>query len=93
MAIRINMLSGAETAKGQGVASAYREQVALIKKINDFEVEINSDKSDFDIYHIHSVNPSYRMRMTKKHLNIVYVHFILRDLKFMSMKLKSYKLN
>ena len=70
------MLSNAEVAKGQGVASAYREQVALIKKINDFEVEINSDKSDFDIYHIHSVNPSYRMRMTKKHLNIVYVHFI-----------------
>ena len=69
------MLSTAEVAKGQGVASAYREQVSLIKKISDFEVEINSRKSDFDIYHIHSVHPSYRMRMNKKHLNVVYVHF------------------
>ena len=76
MKIRINMLSGAEVAKGQGVASAYNEQVSLIKKISDFEVEINSKSSKFDIYHIHSVNPSYRIRMNKKHLNIVYVHFI-----------------
>ncbi len=76
MKIRINMLSNAEVAQGQGVASAYREQVTLVKKISDFDVEINSKKSDFDIYHIHSVNPSYRMRMNKKHLNIVYVHFI-----------------
>ena len=76
MKIRINMLSGAESAKGQGVASAYREQVTLVKKINDLEVEINSKSSKFDIYHIHSVNPTYRMRMNKKHLNIVYVHFI-----------------
>lgn len=70
------MLSKAEVARGQGVASAYREQVSLIKKISDFDVEINSRKSDFDIYHIHSVHPSYRMRMNKKHLNVVYVHFI-----------------
>lgn len=70
------MLSNAEVAQGQGVASAYREQVTLVKKISDFDVEINSKKSNFDIYHIHSVNPSYRMRMNKKHLNIVYVHFI-----------------
>ena len=70
------MLSKAEVAQGQGVASAYREQVTLVSKINDFNVEINSKKSDFDIYHIHSVHPGYRMRMNKKHLNIVYVHFI-----------------
>ena len=70
------MLSKAEVARGQGVASAYREQVSLIKKISDFDVEINSRKSDFDIYHIHSVHTSYRMRMNKKHLNVVYVHFI-----------------
>ena len=76
MKIHINMLSGAEAAKGQGVASAYREQVNLIKQLDDFDVEINSRSSDFDIYHIHSPNLRYRLRMNKKHLNIMYVHFI-----------------
>ncbi len=76
MKIRINMLSNADVAKGQGVASAYNEQVNLVKKIDDFDIFINSKSSEFDIYHIHSVNPSYKLRMNKKHLNIVYVHFI-----------------
>ncbi len=76
MRISINMLSGAEAAKGQGVASAYREQVELIKKIDIFDVSINSNSSKFDIYHIHSPNLKYRLRMNKKHLNIMYVHFI-----------------
>ena len=77
MKIRINMLSNAEAAKGQGVSSAYREQVALIKELqDDFSVEINSKSSKFDIYHIHTVDLPYRCRMNKKHLNIMYVHFI-----------------
>ena len=71
------MLSNAEAAKGQGVASAYREQVALIQSMNeDFDVEINAKTADFDIYHIHTVDLPYRLRMNKKHLNIMYVHFI-----------------
>jgi len=70
------MLSKAEVAKGQGVASAYREQVSLIENINDFDVKINSKKDNFDIYHVHSVHPSYRARMNKRHINVVYVHFI-----------------
>lgn len=76
MKIRINMLSAADSVKGQGVGSAYLEQVQLVKKIDDFEMSINSRSSDFDIYHIHSPNPTFRLRMNKKHLNIVYVHFI-----------------
>lgn len=76
MKIRINMLSQADCAPGQGVSSAYLEQVNLVKGIDTFDVEVNSRKSNFDIYHIHSVNPTYKLRMTKKHLNIVYVHFI-----------------
>lgn len=76
MKIRINMLSRADSAPGQGVSSAYLEQVNLVKGIDAFDVEINSRKSNFDIYHIHSVNPTYKWRMNKKHLNIVYVHFI-----------------
>ena len=77
MKLRINMLSSAETVKGQGVASAFREQVSLIQEMNeDFNVEINSKSSKFDIYHIHTVDPKYKMRMNKKHLNIMYVHFV-----------------
>ena len=71
------MLSSAETVKGQGVASAFREQVTLIEEMkDDFHVEINSKSSDFDIYHIHTVDPKYKMRMNKKHLNVMYVHFV-----------------
>ena len=77
MKIRINMLSQAESAKGQGVGSAYREQINLIKELDDFfEMSINSRLKDFDIYHIHSPNFRYKLRMNKKHLNVVHVHFV-----------------
>ena len=77
MKIRINMLSQAESVKGQGVGSAFREQVNLIKEMDEFfDMEINSRSSKFDIYHIHSPNLRYRNRMNKKHLNVVHVHFI-----------------
>lgn len=75
--IRINMLSQATSVDGQGVGSAYVEMVALVKECDDiFHVETNSRKSNFDIYHMHTVNPTYRMRFTKKHVNVAYVHFI-----------------
>ena len=75
--LRINMLSAATTVDGQGVGSAYIEQVALVKGCNDiFEVEENGKKSNFHIYHMHTVNPTYRLRFTKKHVNVAYVHFI-----------------
>ena len=71
------MLSNADAAKAQGVSSAYHEQVALIQEMSeDFAVEINSKSSKFDIYHIHSVDLPYKLRMNKKHLNIMYVHFL-----------------
>ena len=48
--IRINMLSQATSVDGQGVGSAYIEQVALVKENDDiFEVEVNSKKSNLDI--------------------------------------------
>ena len=75
--IRINMLSQATSVDGQGVGSAYLEQVALVKECDDiFEVAINSKSGKFDIYHMHTVNPSYRMRFNKHHVNVAYVHFI-----------------
>lgn len=77
MKIRINMLSQAESVKGQGVGSAYQEQISLIRELDEcFEMEINSKSKDFDIYHIHSPNLRYKLRMNKKHLNIVHVHFV-----------------
>ena len=73
--IRINMLSQATSVDGQGVGSAYIEQVALVKECDDlFEVEINSKKGDFDIYHMHTFNPQYVMRLNKRHINVTYVH-------------------
>lgn len=75
--IKINMLSQATSVDGQGVASAYLEQLALVKECDDiFEVAVNSKSSKFDIYHMHTVNPTYRLRFNKKHVNVAYVHFI-----------------
>lgn len=75
--IKINMLSAATSVDGQGVGSAYIEMVNLIKSSDDiFEVGINSKKSDYHIYHMHTVNPTFRMRFNKKHVNVAYVHFI-----------------
>lgn len=75
--IRINMLSQATSVDGQGVASAYLEQLALVKECDDiFEVDVNSRKGNFDIYHMHTVNPRYRIRFNKRHVNVAYVHFI-----------------
>ena len=77
MKIRINMLSNAESVIGQGVASAYREQINLMKELDEyFEMEINSHSSKFDIFHIHSPDLWYKLRINKKHLNIVHVHFV-----------------
>lgn len=77
MKLRINMLSKAESVKGQGVASAYREQINLMKELDEFfDMEINSHSSKFDIYHIHSPNLRFKNRMNKKHLNVVHVHFV-----------------
>lgn len=71
------MLSQATSVDGQGVGSAYVEMVALVKECDDiFEVATNSRSGKFDIYHMHTVNPQYRMRFNKRHVNVAYVHFI-----------------
>ena len=73
--IRINMLSQATSVDGQGVGSAYIEQVALVKECDDiFETEINSRKGGFDIYHMHTYNLRYVLRFNKRHINVTYVH-------------------
>jgi 1,2-diacylglycerol-3-alpha-glucose alpha-1,2-galactosyltransferase len=79
--INIRMLSNADSVDGQGVASAYLEQVALVKEQDDiFNVYVNKDKrpkkSKIHINHIHTVMPNFYFKMGKKTCNVVYVHFL-----------------
>lgn len=76
--IKINMLSNANKVRGQGVGSAYLEQVALVKnELSDyFDVVINDSKSA-DIIHCHTILPQYLMKMKRnKGINVAYVHFL-----------------
>ena len=79
--INIRMLSNADSVDGQGVASAYLEQVALVKEQSDlFNVYVNKDKrpkeNKIHINHIHTVMPGFLFKMSKKTCNVVYVHFL-----------------
>lgn len=79
--INIRMLSNADSVDGQGVASAYLEQVALIKEQNDlFNVYVNKEKrpkkTKIHINHIHTVMPNFLFKMGRKTCNVVYVHFL-----------------
>ena len=76
--ITINMLSKADSVDGQGVGSAYIEQVRLVKEtLSDyFDVSINSHKKA-DIVHVHSVNPGFYLRFKKKNgIRVIYCHFL-----------------
>ncbi len=75
----INMLSKADSVDGQGVGSAYIEQVNLIKEgANDlFDVVVNSKRKDADIIHVHSINIRFFMRLKDKNsIKVVYCHFL-----------------
>lgn len=72
------MLSSADKVDGQGVGSAYLEQVNLVKEgASDlFDISINS-KKDADILHHHTVEPKNYFRMKKTNgVNVSYVHFL-----------------
>ena len=76
--IVINMLSSADKIEGQGVKSAYEEQVKLVSEgaPDLFEVRINSLKKS-DIQHSHTIDPQHYFRMiNNKGANICYVHFL-----------------
>lgn len=76
--ITINMLSNADSVKGQGVGSAYLEQVKLIKEgaPDLFEVSINNWQ-DSMINHFHSVDVMFYLRIkTSDAINVCYVHFL-----------------
>lgn len=76
--ITINMISSADKVAGQGVGSAYEEQVALVKEgAGDlFDVFINAH-CKADINHFHTVNPNYYIKMkASKAINVAYCHFL-----------------
>lgn len=83
MKVVVNMLSKADSVDGQGVGSAYIEQVNLIKEelADTFEVRINSRKKA-DITHVHSINPGFYFRFRKKKgVRVMYCHFLPETLK------------
>ena len=85
---RLNMLSRADMVKGQGVLSAYEEELRLISgrldrihgDSGDFKLNISiNDKIDGDITHIHTVNPEFFLRLPaikSKGIVVGSVHFL-----------------
>lgn len=75
----INMLSKADSVKGQGVGTAYLQQVELVTEglKKEFKVVINQH-GKFDITHIHSINvPFYFKALFHRKQKLVgSVHFL-----------------
>ena len=77
---RINMLSKAYKIKGQGVASAYEEQVSLVMERmgDDFEIE-EGEFLSADITHFHTINPMfflYTFLKGRTGVRVGYVHML-----------------
>lgn len=77
----INMLSKAEKVQGQGVLSAYREQVGLVKtELSDLCVCYENKNQFCNIMHYHTINPEYYLTapMAKSlgSATVGYVHFL-----------------
>ncbi|MBC8062002.1 MAG: glycosyltransferase family 4 protein [Clostridiaceae bacterium] len=76
----VNMLSSANKIKGQGVSSAYIEQVNLVKNglKNNYEIKIN--KIEFcDIMHYHTIDLKFFLSVKFSKLSgtsVAYVHFV-----------------
>lgn len=77
---QINMLSRAQSVKGQGVGSAYEEQVALVKEGLFDRFEVSENKFLFsDITHYHTVNPEFFLSVPfakRAGTAVGYVHFL-----------------
>lgn len=74
----INMMSMATSVKGQGVGSAYMEQVKLVKEGLSDKFDIYENKHmAADITHYHTFNPSYfllKKWRCRKGTSVCYVH-------------------
>ena len=77
--LKITMFSSAETVPGQGVGSAYRELVNLLKDrfTDQFEIKINK-LGKADISHYHTINLSFYLNtfLPGRGRKIGYVHFL-----------------
>lgn len=76
----INMLSSADKVKGQGVGSAYLEQVGLVNNglSNVYDIYVNKLKFA-DIMHYHSIDLKHYLMIPFakfKGINVGYVHFL-----------------
>lgn len=77
--LRINVYSSADKVDGQGVGSAYEEQVKLIKEGEPdlFDVRVNKWNSRADIQHFHTVDLQFFVKMKSSTCsNIAYCHFL-----------------
>lgn len=78
----IHAFSRADSVAGQGVGSAYLEQVALIESElgSKFRINRRARLTDFgDINHFHTINPEYRAAMpfaARRGATVGHVHFI-----------------
>lgn len=77
--LKINMLTRADSVKGQGVMSATEEQINLVKEgLNNYLIEVNQSKN-LDITHIHTINPEFLLKIlfSKKTSPVITsVHFL-----------------
>ena len=77
--LTINMLTRADSVKGQGVLSATEEQINLVTEgLNDYQIVVNQLKT-YDITHIHTINPDFLIKSVITRQNrpmIASVHFL-----------------
>ncbi|WP_057881734.1 glycosyltransferase family 4 protein [Companilactobacillus kimchiensis] len=77
--IKINMFSSADKVAGQGVGSAYKELINLLKDhfSDEFDVKIN-DYHKSDLSHYHTIDPQFYLSTfsKKRGRKIGYVHFL-----------------
>ncbi|MFC0674155.1 glycosyltransferase family 4 protein [Brachybacterium hainanense] len=76
----IHAFSKADSVQGQGVGSAYLEQVALItaELSDEFDI-VDRARRPGDINHVHSINPEFLARvprMRRRGTTLGHVHFI-----------------
>lgn len=76
----VNMFSRADSVKGQGVGSAYLEQVALVREELDTKYQVTINKWHFkEITHYHTINPEFFLTIPfakRKGTAVGYVHFL-----------------
>lgn len=77
---KINMLSSADSVKGQGVGSAYLEQVDLVTKglSDEFEISVNTFSFP-EITHYHTIDLKFfltKSLMSRKGKSVGYVHML-----------------